>query len=96
MSIESANAFYSKMTTNEAFRAQLEQGATKEERQQILQGAGYKFTPEEWKATIAQIQESNSAESELSDAELEAVSGGALPIITPMYGGPSPLIDWLF
>lgn len=89
MSIESAKAFYSQMTRDEAFRMQLEHATSKEERQQSIQAAGYEFTPEEWKAAIAQIQESNSADSELTDAELEAVSGG------PMYWPPSNIIAWL-
>ena len=101
MSIESAKAFYSRMTTDEAFRTQLEQAASGEERQQILQAAGYEFTAEEWKAATIQIQESTSVDSELSDAELTAVSGGVsiedlispkFPI-TPLYGMPTdPLV----
>lgn len=94
MSVESANAFFSRITTDEVFRTQLQQAANKEERKQIMQAAGYEFTPEEWKATTAQIQVSNSADSELSDAELEAVSGGAVGLI---YGGPNldlwPLLE---
>lgn len=88
MSIESAKAFYSKMTTDEAFRTQLEMATTKEKRQQILQAVGYKFTQEEWQTAIAQIQDSNSTGIELNDTQLEAVSGG-LPIIMPAYGGAS-------
>jgi predicted ribosomally synthesized peptide with nif11-like leader len=92
MSIESAKAFYSRMTTDETFRSQLEQAASKEERQQIIQTAGYNFTPEEWKAATAQIQESK-ADSELSEAQLEAVSGG----VAAMYGAiwTDDIIDWL-
>ena len=90
MSIESAKAFYARMTTDEAFRTQLEQAASKEERQQILQVAGYDFNPEEWQAATVQIQASTPADSELSDAELTAVSGGM--IIMPEYGMP-PIID---
>ena len=95
MSIDSAKAFYSRMTTDEAFRNQLEQLASKQERKQIMQTAGYDFTPEEWQATIAQIQDANSASGELSDAQLEAVSGGVAA--QPMYGviRPDDIIDWL-
>jgi predicted ribosomally synthesized peptide with nif11-like leader len=94
MSIESAKAFYSRMTTDETFRSQVEQAASKEERQQILQAAGYDFTPEEWKAATAQIQESK-ADSELSEAQLEAVSGGVAA--QAMYGVilADDIIDWL-
>ena len=90
MSIESAKAFYSRMTTDEAFRTQLEQAASKEERQQIMQAAGYDFTPEQWEAATAQVQDSNAADSELSDTQLEAVSGGGMTAIA-IYGGIKPI-----
>jgi predicted ribosomally synthesized peptide with nif11-like leader len=95
MSIESARAFYSRMTTDEAFRTQLEQAASKEERQQILQVAGYDFTPEEWQIVTAEIQTATPASDELSDAQLEAVSGGGAAVA--MYGGiwPDDVIDWI-
>lgn len=95
MSIESAKAFYSQMTADEAFRSQLEQAVSKEERQQILQAAGYDFTSEEWQAAIEQIQDSKAADSELSDAQLEAVSGGIATIA--IYGSIKPIdvSDWL-
>ena len=86
MSIESAKAFYSRMTTDETFRSQLEQATSIEERQQILQAAGYEFTSEEWEAAKAEFETSN-ASSELSDSELQAVSGG-LPGLVPAYGTP--------
>lgn len=96
MSVESAKAFYSRMTKDEAFRTQLEQAASKEERQQILQAGGYEFTQEEWEAVTAEIQASNSTNNELKDEELEAVAGGVFPI-TPVaaYGVVLP-DDWLF
>lgn len=84
------------MTTDEAFRTQLEQAASKEERKQIMQAAGYDFTPEEWQAAIAQAQASNSTNDEITNEELEAVAGGGL--IPPIqgvaaYGVVSPLFD---
>ena len=91
MSIESAKAFYSRMTTDETFRTQLEEAASKEERQQILQAANYEFTSQEWEAAKAQFQASNDS-SELSDSELQVVSGGLVtPLVTPvapLYGAP--------
>ena len=97
MSIESAKAFYSRITTDNAFRTQFEQAATSEERQQIIQAAGYDFTSEEWEAAKAEINE------ELSDAELTAVSGGLSILpgvpdvpgfpITPLYGKPAIYTD---
>lgn len=102
MSIESAKAFYFRTTTDEAFRTQLEQAASKEEKERILQAAGYDFTQEEWQAATAQIQTS-TADSELSDAELTAVSGGLSILpgvpdvpgfpITPLYGKPTIYTD---
>lgn len=95
MSIDSANAFYSRMTTDEAFRDQLAQTASKEERQQIMQATGYDFTAEEWQAATAQIKDSNSADSELSDTQLEAVSGGVAA--QAIYGSiwPDDIIEWI-
>lgn len=95
MSIESAKVFYSRMTTDEAFRTPFEQAATKEERKQLLQVAGYDFTPEEWQVATAEIQDSNSANSELSDAQLEAVSGGV--VAQAIYGviQPYDISEWL-
>ncbi|MBD1930048.1 Nif11-like leader peptide family natural product precursor [Trichocoleus sp. FACHB-90] len=95
MSIESAKAFYSQMTTDEAFRTPFEQAANKEERKQILQAEGYDFTPEEWQAATAEIQDLNSADNELSDAQLEAVSGGV--VAQAIYGviQPYDILEWL-
>ena len=98
MSIESAKSFYTRVITDEAFRTQLEQIATAEERQQTIQAAGYEFTPDEWKIAQEQILATSDSEEELSDTELAAVSGGSIPIRPispilpfPMYGKP---IDW--
>lgn len=79
MSVENAKSFYIRVTTDEEFRNQLEQTATAEERQQILQEAGYEFTSEEWETAKEQIlAASESQEGELSDAELTSISGGIL------------------
>ena len=105
MSVENAQSFYLRVTTDEEFRIQLEQIATVEERQQTIQAAGYEFTAKEWETVSKQIlAASDSNEEELSDAELTAVSGGAnssilelleligqkpLFPITPLYGAPT-------
>ena len=73
MSIESAKAFYQRITTDEAFNTEYENASSDEERQDIITSAGYDFTSEEWEAALA---DSNSSEEELSDAELAEVSGG--------------------
>lgn len=101
MSIESAKAFYEKIATDEAFLTQYQSAANDDVRRDILLTAGYNFTAEEWEATMAQASE--SPDSELSDAELETVSGGILPggciypprlpskwpPIQPLYGAPT-------
>lgn len=81
MSLESARAFYSRMVEDEAFRTQLEQASSNEERQQTMHTAGYEFTSEEWRTVMSEIQESNSADSELRDTQLETVSGGGVETV---------------
>ena len=88
MSVESAEAFYQRVTTDEAFRTQL-QSAASEERTAIIQEAGYDFTPEEWEAATAQILEATEVDRELSDADLESVAGGVSMVA--LYGLPSNL-----
>ena len=79
MSIENAKSFYVRATRDEEFRTQLEQTATVEERQQIIQAAGFEFTDEEWETAKEQIlAASDLNEGELSDAELTSVSGGSI------------------
>ncbi|MEY2832387.1 MAG: Nif11 domain, partial [Cyanobacteriota bacterium] len=46
MSIENAQSFYVRVSSDKEFRTQLEQTETVEERQQIIQTAGYEFTAE--------------------------------------------------
>jgi predicted ribosomally synthesized peptide with nif11-like leader len=75
MSTESAKALSYRLITDEAFRAQLGKAVNEEERQQILQAAGYEFTPEEWKAA------SVAPQGELSEEQLETVAGGMVPLI---------------
>jgi predicted ribosomally synthesized peptide with nif11-like leader len=88
MSIESASAFYQRVTTDEAFRTQL-QSTHSEERTAIIQHAGYDFTPEEWEAATAQILETAEVDRELNEAELESVAGGIQMVA--LYGLPANL-----
>ena len=92
MSIESAKAFYTKMTEDDAFRAPFEQQSTDEERRQMIADAGYEFTAEEWQAAMTEMSNSN-CEGELNEEELEAVAGGFL---TPAYGVILPDFDFDF
>ena len=84
MSIESAKAFYTRMTEDDAFRTPFEQESiTNEERRQMIADAGYEFTAEEWQAAMTEIATSDY-EGELNEEELEAVAGGMI------YGSVRP------
>ena len=67
MPIESAKAFLAKIKTDEDFRKSLGEIVTAEERMEFVKGAGFDFTKEEIK----------SVQDELSDDELENISGGS-------------------
>ncbi len=86
MSIESAKTFYQRVTTDEAFRTQIESYPT-EERATVLREAGYDFTQEEWEAASAEILQTTSSEGELNEAQLEAIAGGVKAIA--LYGLPA-------
>lgn len=90
MTIESAKAFYERMLTDEAFRAQHQNVGSDDERREMVLAAGYNFTPAEWEAALNQI--SDLPDSEFSDAELSAVSGGEGHPPTDGFfcGTPSP------
>ncbi|MBC1223654.1 Nif11-like leader peptide family natural product precursor [Nostoc sp. UCD121] len=83
MSIESAKAFYQRVTTDENFRTQVESSPI-EERGTFLQAAGYSFTQREWEAASAEILETTSIDGELNEAQLEAIAGGRTPMA--LYG----------
>jgi predicted ribosomally synthesized peptide with nif11-like leader len=84
MSIENAKAFYQRMVSDETFRTQYQNATSDEQRRKLLLAENYGFTPEEWKTASADI--AKSSQGEISEAELEAVSGGLR--IIPIYGGP--------
>ncbi|NEO02245.1 MAG: Nif11-like leader peptide family natural product precursor [Moorea sp. SIO3I7] len=96
MSLENVKAFYERLGTDQAFRAQIQGVNSKDECRQIVQSAGYDFTQEELEDYTGQLLESSAAEDGLRDLdqqELEAVFGGATtgmgikpPIFQPMYG----------
>jgi predicted ribosomally synthesized peptide with nif11-like leader len=93
MTIESAKAFYQRMTEDNTFRAPFEEASTKEERQQLIKDAGYDFTADEWQQAMTEIQAADSDE-ELKEEELEAIAGGIIGLI---YGSipPFDIYDWL-
>ena len=88
MSIESAKAFYQRITTDETFNTEYKNASSDEERKGIIASAGYDFTPEEWEATIGEV--SHSSEDELSDRELTEVSGGIISRRRPRFKPPEP------
>ncbi len=67
MSLESARAFVDRFKKDEEFRQSL-QDADQEKVRAILEAEGFEFTEEEY----------DTARSELSDEELDAVAGGGL------------------
>ncbi len=66
MSIDSAKAFLERDKRDARFRKKVGEIATKEERMEYVESAGYEFTNEEFQ----------QAEGELSDLDLDAVAGG--------------------
>lgn len=94
MSLENVKAFYKRLASDEVFRAQIQGVNSKAECSQIVKGAGYDFTQEEYEEYTAQLLESSATDGELKELdekELEAVFGGASSLIDdwriqPMYG----------
>ena len=74
MSVESARAFYERVATDEGFQKQLRNATSDDKRQEIVRIAGYSFTAQEGEAALAQISESD--DTRLSDAQLDAIAGG--------------------
>ena len=66
MSIESAKAFIERMKTDEAFANQVESRKDKEERMKFVSEQGFNFSEQE----VQQLAK------ELSDDDLESVTGG--------------------
>ncbi|MCC5653986.1 Nif11-like leader peptide family RiPP precursor [Nostoc sp. XA013] len=73
MSVESAQAFYERIATDELLQKQLQNAASDEQRLEIVLAAGYSFTLPEWEAALAKISKSGDS---ISDAELNAIAGG--------------------
>lgn len=91
MSLENVRAFYEKLATDEGFRIQIQGVKSKDECSQIVKGAGYDFSSEEFEEFTAQVLESDINDGELQDLdekELAAVFGGIA--VQPLYGDPVP------
>ncbi|MBR8833145.1 MAG: Nif11-like leader peptide family natural product precursor [Stigonema ocellatum SAG 48.90 = DSM 106950] len=104
MSLENVKAFYEKLASDQAFRAQIQGVKSLDECSEIVKGAGYVFTQEELEEYTAELLESSAAEDSLRDLnekELAAVFGGIflvlppikLPPIQTVYGVTRPLSD---
>ncbi|GET36136.1 Nif11-like leader peptide family natural product precursor [Microseira wollei] len=95
MSLANVEAFYKRLSTDEALRSRIQQVNSKDECSQIVKAAGYDFTPEEFEEYTAQLLESDAADGELrelDEKELEVVFGGASFLFSPkdsylIYGG---------
>ena len=72
MSVESAKDFLKKYAKDGDFRAKLEGAASNEDRKKMTKDAGFDFTKEE-------LKEAMGGSAELSDEDLEKVSGGNAP-----------------
>jgi predicted ribosomally synthesized peptide with nif11-like leader len=88
MSIESAKAFYFRMKTDTMFRSQFEQATSHEEKEQIIQAAGYDFSHEEWELATAEMAILHESDEELNQVDLEAIAGGVI------YGSPHNSLKW--
>jgi predicted ribosomally synthesized peptide with nif11-like leader len=93
MSLENVEAFYTRLTNDEAFRQQIQNVASKEECSQIVKAEGYHFTQEELAEYTAKLTGSAPTEEEiqeLDEKELATVFGGwfGLRDLPLMYGGP--------
>ena len=66
MSAESAKAFVERMKTDQEFADRVMMASNRETRMEIVNDAGYEFTPEEMDVVREQ----------LSDEDLDAVAGG--------------------
>jgi predicted ribosomally synthesized peptide with nif11-like leader len=93
MSLRDVKAFYERLQRDESFRDRISSVSSKEECNQIVKKAGYKFTQAEFEEYTEQLLESSADDDlrELDEQELEAVLGGAKSLIdkrhvVPMYG----------
>ena len=86
MSTDAVPAFIERLSTDQAFRDQLEAASSPQERQQIANDAGYDVGPDD----VGAIRSAAGIE-ELSDEDLEKVAGGVSDtyIVMTVIGGAS-------
>ena len=78
MTTKNVKAFYERLAKDKAFKAQIENAASKQECSQIAREAGYDFTQEEFEEFTRQLLDSATADEtsdELNEKELEAAVG---------------------
>jgi predicted ribosomally synthesized peptide with nif11-like leader len=75
MSKEAATALYERVNSDEEFRIQLEAAETPEEKRRIVTEAGYELSRDDL-STVRKL----AGVSDLSDEDLEKVSGGMFEI----------------
>ena len=93
MALEQVHAFYQKVASDESFRSRIQSVNSKEECSEIVKGAGFDFTSQEFEEYTARILESDRPDEEikdLSEEDLAAVAGGFIGGVRfrPMYGLP--------
>jgi predicted ribosomally synthesized peptide with nif11-like leader len=96
MSLEHVTAFFTKLSTDEDFRSQIQNVKSKEECSQIVKGAGYDFTEQEFNSYKKQLLESVATEGdieEIDEQELAVVFGGVRYQL--MYGVISPRDNYI-
>lgn len=76
MPIESAREFWKKVNEDKEFQKRFETANDNEERVKMIRDGGYEFTKEEMKQAVQEV-----TGRELTDEELDNVSGGMIPMI---------------
>ncbi len=77
MSVESAKKFVAKVKADPAFAKAVQGAANPQARTKLIKAAGFDFTPKDL---------DQARKGELSEQELEAVSGGAYTCVTDACG----------
>jgi predicted ribosomally synthesized peptide with nif11-like leader len=87
MSIESAKAFWSKVTEDNSFRQKLEALTDDKQRVELARSAGFDFTMDELKQVVSEKVTGGRAGGELTDEALESVWGGTTTNIVSITAG---------
>jgi len=74
MSVQSVKDFIKQLETDDVLKQRLEAAADDQTRRQIIQAAGFDFTPEEFKQAVAEL--AAVADKKLTPEELRNIAGG--------------------